>query len=68
VSHYLLGFTDPVADNIATNVIGLGLGTLFRFTLYRTWVFAPHRGDPAPSVFPELGASAPETETETETV
>jgi putative flippase GtrA len=74
VSHYLLGFTDPVADNIATNVIGLGLGTLFRFTLYRTWVFAPHRGDPAPAVFPELGPEQPaatdetESQAETETV
>jgi putative flippase GtrA len=69
VSHYLLGFTDPVSDNIATNVIGLGLGTLFRFTLYRTWVFAPHRGDPAPSVFPELGPehAAPPATGENET-
>lgn len=45
VSHYLLGFTSALADNIATNVIGLGLGTLFRFTLYRSWVFAPSRDD-----------------------
>ncbi|HWM35369.1 MAG TPA: GtrA family protein [Pseudolysinimonas sp.] len=55
VSHYLLGFTSELADLVSSNVIGLGLGTLFRFTLYRTWVFAPHRGDPEPSVFPELG-------------
>lgn len=46
VSHYLLGFTSPLADNIATNVIGLALGTAFRFTLYRFWVF---RG-PAPAL------------------
>ena len=39
VSHYLLGFTSVLADNIATNVIGLALGTAFRFTLYRGWVF-----------------------------
>lgn len=39
VSHYALGFTSVLADNIATNVIGLGLGTAFRFTLYRGWVF-----------------------------
>ena len=61
VSHYLLGFTSELADLIASNVIGLGLGTVFRFTLYRTWVFAPHRGDPEPSVFPELGTGATET-------
>jgi len=39
VSHYVLGFTSVIADNIATNVIGLALGTAFRFTLYRLWVF-----------------------------
>lgn len=39
VSHYLLGFTSVLADNIATNVVGLILGMAFRFTLYRTWVF-----------------------------
>lgn len=38
-SHYALGFTSPVADNISANVIGLGLGTLFRFWSYRRWVF-----------------------------
>ncbi|HOI02927.1 MAG TPA: GtrA family protein [Dermatophilaceae bacterium] len=41
VSHYLLGFTSALADNIATNVVGLGLGTAFRFTFYRIWVFRP---------------------------
>ncbi len=29
VSHYLLGFTSALADNIATNVVGLALGTAF---------------------------------------
>ena len=52
VSHYLLGFESRLADNISSNVIGLGLGTLFRFTLYKTWVFAPHRGEPEPALFP----------------
>ena len=41
VSHYLLGFTSALADNIATNIVGLGLGTAFRFTFYRIWVFRP---------------------------
>lgn len=58
ISHYLLGFTSILADNISTNVIGLGLGTLFRFTFYRLWVFAPHRGDRAPAVFPPVAADA----------
>ncbi|CAN5346394.1 GtrA family protein [soil metagenome] len=55
ISHYVLGFTSVLADNISGNVIGLGLGTLFRFTFYRLWVFSPRRGDPAPAVFPDVG-------------
>lgn len=43
VSHYLLGFTSLLADNISTNVIGLFLGTAFRFVLYRYWVYRPDR-------------------------
>ncbi len=43
-SHYVLGFTSVVADNISSNVIGLGLGAIFRFALYRYWVFSPNRG------------------------
>jgi putative flippase GtrA len=39
VSHYLLGFTSLLADNIAGNIVGTGLGTLFRFWSYRKWVF-----------------------------
>lgn len=45
VSHYVLGFQNIVADNIAGNVIGLGLGTAFRFLLYRFWVYGHHRKD-----------------------
>lgn len=45
-SHYVLGFTSLLADNIAGNVIGLGLGTVFRFAFYRYWVFHPSRTRP----------------------
>jgi len=38
-SHYALDLTGPIADNISANVVGLGLGTLFRFWSYRRWVF-----------------------------
>jgi putative flippase GtrA len=38
-SRYVLDLHTPLADNIAANVIGLGLGTLFRFWSYRKWVF-----------------------------
>ena len=43
ISHYALGFTSLLADNISGNVIGLALGSAFRFVLYRLWVFGPHR-------------------------
>lgn len=43
VSHYLLGYTSLLADNVSSNVIGLALGTAFRFWLYRTWVFRPRK-------------------------
>lgn len=39
LSHYGLGFTSPLADNIAKNVVGLSIASLFRFWSYRTWVF-----------------------------
>jgi putative flippase GtrA len=38
-THYLLGLDSQLADNISGNIIGVGLGTLFRFWVYRTWVF-----------------------------
>ena len=44
-SHYVLGYTSLLADNISGNVVGLILGAVFRFTLYRYWVFAPGRAD-----------------------
>ncbi|TAL45838.1 MAG: GtrA family protein [Salinibacterium sp.] len=40
-SRHVLGQTSVAADNISSNVIGLGLGTAFRFLLYRSWVFKP---------------------------
>jgi putative flippase GtrA len=49
-SHYVLGFTGRLADNIAANVVGLALGTAFRFWSYRRWVF--------PHLLPEAAAPA----------
>lgn len=39
VTVHLLGRTDRVSDNVAL-VIGVALGTLFRFWSYRRWVWA----------------------------
>jgi putative flippase GtrA len=68
LSHYVLGFTSLLADNLANNVIGLALGTLFRFAFYRWWVFAPRRSaqldiEPldAPSAVAALPAQLAET-------
>lgn len=59
ISRYGLGMDSALADNISANLIGVGLGTLFRFWSYRKWVFpkveeepevrrsAAHEGEPA---------------------
>lgn len=39
ISRYIFGFQSALADNIAANVIGIGLGTIFRFWSYRVFVF-----------------------------
>lgn len=39
LSHDVLGLTSRLADNISANVIGLALGTVFRFWSYRRFVF-----------------------------
>ncbi|MDQ4054755.1 MAG: GtrA family protein [Actinomycetota bacterium] len=47
ISHDVLGLTSRLADNVSANVIGLGLGTAFRFWSYRHFVFNDAGGDPA---------------------
>jgi putative flippase GtrA len=39
ISRYALGLDSAWADNISANIIGIGLGTIFRFWAYRRWVF-----------------------------
>lgn len=41
-----LGLSDVLSINIA-NVVGLGLGSVFRFLCYRLWVFSPRRSGSA---------------------
>lgn len=38
-THYALGFTSTLADNLSANIVGTGLGTLFRFWAYRRFIF-----------------------------
>lgn len=47
ISHDLLGLRTTADDNISANVIGLALGTVLRFALYRLWVFRPRRAQNA---------------------
>lgn len=44
-SHYVLGFTSVLADNISKQVVGLVLGSVIRFALYRYWVYHPRRAN-----------------------
>jgi putative flippase GtrA len=39
MSHYGLGLTSRLDDNISANVIGLALATTWRFWSFRKWVF-----------------------------
>jgi putative flippase GtrA len=51
ISHYLLDHTSALADNVAKNIVGLMLGTIFRFWTYRRFVFSESRettGAPPP--------------------
>ena len=40
VSHDLLGLTSRLADNVSANLVGLALGTVFRYLTYKHFVFA----------------------------
>lgn len=40
-SHYALGLTSAAADNVSANIVGTGLGTVFRFWAYRRFIFRP---------------------------
>lgn len=42
-TRYVLGLTDPLSDNIAANVVGLGLGTAARFWAFRRFIFLSPR-------------------------
>ena len=60
--HYGLHMTDALSYNLA-NIVGIGLGTLFRLWSYRKWVFLEVTDEPAevaPTVLPAEGHSAGE--------
>jgi putative flippase GtrA len=58
--HYGLNMTDALSYNLA-NIVGIGLGTLFRLWSYRKWVFLEVTDEPAevgPTVLPAEEHSA----------
>lgn len=57
-SHYVLGYTSPLADNVAANVVGLALGTAFRYVSYKRFVFTGDRPSPASEQPPRPERSA----------
>ena len=44
-SRYVLHLTTQFADNVSGNVVGLVLGTAFRYVMYRYFVFSPASHD-----------------------
>jgi putative flippase GtrA len=59
-SENVLGLHTLLSDNVAKNVVGLVLGTIFRFTFYRLWVFRPQRPDTAISLPEPAAVAVPE--------
>jgi putative flippase GtrA len=45
---YVLDLRGGLAENLAGNVVGVAIGTGFRFWAYRTWVFPHHPPDELP--------------------
>lgn len=45
-SHHVLGFTSAFADNISGNVVGVLLGNVFRYLMYRHVLYRPKKGTP----------------------
>ena len=59
ISHYVLGFTSPLADNIAANVVGLVAGTTFRFWAYKRFVFTNTESSTEAPAFVDAPPAAP---------
>jgi putative flippase GtrA len=39
ITHDVVGWTSPLADNLSANVVGMALATAFRFWTFRSYVF-----------------------------
>ena len=45
LTHDVLGWTSRLADNLSANVVGLALGTAFRYWSYKRFVFRADAGE-----------------------
>lgn len=54
VSNNLLGYSSTLADNISGNIVGMALGTLFRFWAFRTFVFKHKRSEASATTEPAM--------------
>lgn len=52
-SRYVLGLSNPIADNVSGTLVGQTLATLFRYFTYGRWVFPP-----LPGITPERNISS----------
>lgn len=58
VSHYALGHTSKLADNISANGFGLVLGMVWRFWSFKRWVFLAPPGESEPSALQDAVRTA----------
>ncbi|MDI2132282.1 GtrA family protein [Yinghuangia seranimata] len=61
VSNHVMGYTSPLADNISGNIVGMALGTLFRFWAFRTFVFKHKEPEPARPTAPAMSNAGGES-------
>jgi putative flippase GtrA len=57
-TYYILGLTDKFSYNVAL-LLGIALGTLFRFWSYRKWVWRAHQAGAAPAVVDDQPGGTP---------
>lgn len=51
ISRNAFGLTDPISDNVSANVVGLFLGFVSRFYLFRRFVFSDRAREEVPEFF-----------------
>ncbi len=59
ISHYVLGLTTALADNVSGNVVGVLLGNVFRYFAYRFVVFRPAAGKRVDGQNAEVSSTLP---------